>query len=247
MASRILILGATSAIAEATARNLVDGDSVFHLVARHPDRLNAVAADLNVRGAAAVSTACHDLADASGHAALIAAARQALGGSIDLALLAYGTLGDHQTMIQDYSAAADNLQVNLLSPISLLMSLAEVMTAQQHGTIAVLSSVAGDRGRQSNYVYGTAKGGLSIFLSGLRGRLRTSGVRVITIKPGLVESPMTAGLRRSPLMLPAAPVGAAIADAIRRGVPCVYVPWFWRPIMTVVRMLPEWLFMRLKF
>jgi short-subunit dehydrogenase len=127
-----------------------------------------------------------------------------------------------------------------------LTLLANYFEGQRHGCIAVITSVAGDRGRQSNYVYGAAKGGVDHFLQGLRNRLFRSGVAVVTIKPGYVATPMTAGIKKSPLFISAGRAGRSIHRAIERRRNVVYVPWFWRPIMTMVRWLPEAIFKRLQ-
>jgi decaprenylphospho-beta-D-erythro-pentofuranosid-2-ulose 2-reductase len=138
------------------------------------------------------------------------------------------------------------LEVNFTATVALLTLLANRLEAARHGCIAVITSVAGDRGRQSNYVYGAAKGGVDRFLEGLRNRLFRSGVAVITIKPGFVDTPMTAGLRKNALFASPRRVGRAIHRAIEARRSVVYVPWFWRPIMFLVTALPESIFRRLR-
>lgn len=242
---RIVIFGATSAIAQATARLLAAQGARMALVARNPARLEAVAADLRTRGAASVETATADLAELDGHGALVARAAAALGG-IDAALIAHGTLGEQRAAEQDEGTMLRELATNFLSPASLLNHLARVMEPAGRGTIVVIGSVAGDRGRQSNYVYGSAKGGLRVFVQGLRHRLGRSGVEVVLVQPGFVDTPMTAGVAKGgPLWATPERVGRDIARAIERGRPAIlYTPWFWRWIMLVVRLLPDAVFRR---
>jgi decaprenylphospho-beta-D-erythro-pentofuranosid-2-ulose 2-reductase len=134
---------------------------------------------------------------------------------------------------------------NCTSVISLLTILADYFEQQRRGCIAVISSVAGDRGRQSNYVYGAAKGAVTVFLQGLRNRLHKSGVAVITIKPGTVDTPMTASLKKGLLFASASSVGQGIYAAMKNRKEIVYLPWYWRPIMFIVRSIPEPIFKKL--
>ena len=241
----ILIIGATSAIAEATARNFAqDGDRLY-LAARNPERLAAVANDLKTRGATQVETVAMDANDTARHAALIAQAEAALEG-LDTILIAHGTLSDQKACEASFEETLEELQTNCLSVISLLTLVANRFEEQKHGTIAVISSVAGDRGRQSNYVYGTAKAAVSTFLQGLRNRLYRSGVTVITIKPGFVDTPMTAGFRKGPLWVSPEQVGKGIYRAIQRKSGVIYLPWFWKFIMVGIRLMPERLFKKMK-
>jgi hypothetical protein len=239
-----LIIGATSAIAEATARHFArDGDRLF-LVARNPDRLSAVAADLKSRGASQVESFVMDANDTNQHEALMAQADAALGG-LDTVLIAHGTLSDQKACEASYGATLTELQTNCLSVISLLTHVANLFEKQHKGTIAVISSVAGDRGRQSNYVYGTAKAAVTTFLQGLRGRLHRSGVNVITIKPGFVDTPMTAEFKKGPLWASPEQIGKGIYRAMARRKETVYLPAFWIIIMTIIRVIPEGIFKRL--
>lgn len=242
---RVLILGATSAIARATARIFAGRGNRLFLVARDAGKLEATAQDLRVYGAAGVDCAVADLGDVAGHEALLDEAAAALGG-LEVVLIAYGTLPEQKELEGSYEATAKELHTNFLSVVSLLTVLANRLEAQKSGTIAVISSVAGDRGRSSNYVYGTAKGAVSIFLQGLRGRLHPAGVRVITIKPGFVDTPMTAGVKKNALFAAPEAVAKGIVSAIDRGREVVYLPSFWRGIMFLIRAVPEPLFKRLK-
>jgi decaprenylphospho-beta-D-erythro-pentofuranosid-2-ulose 2-reductase len=243
---KILIIGATSAIAEATARLFAArGDALF-LVARNAEHLRTVVADLNIRGAARTDNATLDVTDFAAFEAVVDQADRHLGG-IDVALIAHGTLSDQAQCEQSADAMRREFDVNAISTIALLTSLANRMGARRGGTLAVISSVAGDRGRQSNYVYGAAKAAVSTFLGGLRQRLAKSDVTVLTIKPGFVDTPMTAGIaNKGALWAQPDRIAAGIIKAIdgRRNI--VYLPWFWRWIMLVIRHIPEPLFKRLK-
>ncbi len=241
----VLIIGATSAIATATARAFARRGDRLYLVGRDRDKLDQVAQDLTVRGAGAVQCAVWDLADTAAHPALIDEAVAALGG-VDIVLIAHGTLPDQAACEADFQVAVTELAINLTGTLSLLTHLANVMAAAGSGTLAVITSVAGDRGRQSNYLYGAAKGGVALFLQGLRNRLHGSGVQVLTIKPGFVDTPMTAHLPKGgPLWATPEQIATGIMKAIAKGRDVVYLPGFWRPIMWVIRLLPEALFKRM--
>ena len=185
MMKKVLVLGATSAIAQATVRLLSARGVALYLVGRHAERLEAVARDARIRGASRVETEVLDLDDLSQHEALVARAETALGG-LDGALLAHGILGDQAQAQGSYAETEKVLRTNFLSAVSLLTPLANRFESQRAGTLVVISSVAGDRGRQSNYVYGASKGALTVFLQGLRNRLAPAGVAVVTVKPGFV-------------------------------------------------------------
>jgi len=241
---RVLILGATSAIAERTARLFAQRGDQLYLVARNAQRLKTITDDLRVRGACDCDYRVANLADNSEHAELLREATAQLGG-LDVVLIAYGTLGDQKAGEQDFAMAMQELQTNCLSVLSLLSLLANQMEQQGHGCLAVLSSVAGDRGRQSNYIYGTAKGGLSIFLQGLRNRLGKTGIQVLTIKPGFVDSPMTREFDKGLLWAKPEKIAAGIVKAIDKKRDVIYLPFFWRYIMLIIKLIPEKLFKRL--
>jgi decaprenylphospho-beta-D-erythro-pentofuranosid-2-ulose 2-reductase len=241
---RVLVVGATSAIAAEAARLYATRGARLFLTARHPERLAAVAADLRVRGAE-VTTAVLDVTDRAAVARTMDAAWSAYEG-LDIALVAHGVLPDQARGQADPAEALASFEVNLLSVVALLTPLANRFEAAGRGCIAVIGSVAGDRGRQSNYLYGAAKGGLDRFLEGLRNRLYPAGVAVVTLKPGFVDTPMTAGLRQGPLFVSARLAGRGVYRAIERRRPVAYIPWFWRPIMLVVRALPEAVFKRMR-
>jgi short-subunit dehydrogenase len=216
----------------------------FMLVARNPDRLTAVAQDLLTRGALAAETWVMDLDNTSAHEEMLAAAAERLG-RIDLALIAHGVLGDQQAAEADFEIAAAILHTNFTSTVSLLTWLGNYFQAQRGGTLAVISSVAGDRGRKSNYVYGASKGALNIFLEGLRNRIDRDGVQVLTIKPGFVATPMTAHVPQNALFASPDQVAHGILRAIERRRDVVYVPWFWAGIMLLVRAIPGFRFKKM--
>ncbi|MCC6915528.1 MAG: SDR family oxidoreductase [Rhodospirillaceae bacterium] len=240
----MVIFGATSAIAQAVARLYAKKGARFFLVARNDERLAIVAADLRARGAAQVETANADLADLSLHANLVARAQSALG-ALDRVLVAHGTLTNQRAAETGADVMAQEIGVNFLSAASLLTHVANVMELQRAGSIAVIGSVAGDRGRQSNYVYGSAKAGLGVFVQGLRHRMSRHGVNVTLVKPGFVDTPMTAGLAKAgPLWATPAKVAADIKAAMEGGAAILYTPWFWRWIMLIIRSVPDAVFRR---
>jgi len=244
MMRKTLIIGATSAIAQATARRFAEAGDALFLVARNADKLAATVDDLKMRGAPSISTETLDVLDYDRHKGIVDAAVEALGG-LDVVLIAHGSLPDQKDCEQSAEYARKEFAVNALSTISLLTHLANYFEGKGQGTIAVISSVAGDRGRQSNYIYGSAKGMVTIFLQGLRNRLHKSGVHVITVKPGFVDTPMTAAFDKGFIWADPDQIAAGIMSAIRNNSDVVYAPWYWRVIMLVIRAIPERVFKRL--
>ncbi|MGZ3456923.1 MAG: SDR family oxidoreductase [Archangium sp.] len=242
---KVLVLGATSAIAQATVRLLAARGASLYLVGRNAERLEAVAKDAHTRGAARVETEAVDLDDLARHEALVERAAGALGG-LDGALLAHGVLGNQAAAQRTFAEAEKVLRTNFLSAVSLLTPLANRFEAQQAGTLVVISSVAGDRGRQSNYVYGASKGALSVFLQGLRNRLTHAGVAVVTVKPGFVDTPMTAGMKKNALFATPEQVARGIVLAVDARKDEVYLPGFWGLIMFAIRTIPERVFKRMR-
>lgn len=249
MKHKFLLLGATSAIAHATARLWVQRGAALVLVGRDAVKLQQTLQDLQVRAgpqAHLLHAIQADLEDVSRHAALIDEAWQRLGG-LDGVLIAHGTLPDQTACDADVSLALAHLHTNGVSVVSLCAHIAQRMKTAQSGTLAVISSVAGDRGRQSNYLYGAAKGLVSLYLQGLRNRLYPHGVHVLTIKPGFVDTPMTAGIGpKGALWATPERVAADIVRAMDRNTDVLYTPGFWRFIMMVVRHIPERVFKRLR-
>ncbi len=242
----VLVIGATSAIAKAVSRLYAGRGERLFLIARDKQRLKEMAEDLTVRGADSVSTSTLDLLQHDQHSKAIETAVSFLG-SIDVALVCHGVLPDQERSEEDFAAAAEALDVNGLSVISLVTELATTMKQQGNGKIAVITSVAGDRGRQPNFVYGAAKAMVSTYLQGLRGKLLSHGVEVIDIRPGLVDSPMTAHLDKSVLFSSPETVASKIVKSIDRNRHTVYAPGYWRFIMLIVGSIPEVIFKRLKF
>ncbi|MGI8772948.1 MAG: SDR family oxidoreductase [Acidobacteriaceae bacterium] len=239
--SRVLVLGATSSIAMAVMRQLARPSTHFFLVARSKGKLLSVAQDLLVRGAGQVDMVVMDLDETTAHAQMLTSAVDRLG-AIDMALLAHGVLGDQPQAEQSFVVAESILLTNFLSPASLITWLANYFEARGAGVLAVISSVAGDRGRKSNYVYGTSKAALTTFLQGVRNRCDRYGVHVLTIKPGFVATPMTAHVPKNALFATPEQVATGILHAVRRRKDVVYIPWFWRPIMGIIRAIPEFIF-----
>jgi len=242
---RVLIIGATSAIASACARLWATEGSEFFLVARSAEKLDQTAADLQGRGAGNVTLHLMDATDIDAHPAMLQACMSALK-QIDIALIAHGTLPDQKACEQDVNLALKEFANNGTSVIALLTLLANQFETQRCGSLAVISSVAGDRGRPSNYLYGTAKAAVSTFCEGLQARLFKVGVHVITIKPGFVDTPMTQGLTLpAALLAKPAQVAERIVAGIARKAPTLYAPGFWALIMWVIRSIPQPLFKRL--
>jgi decaprenylphospho-beta-D-erythro-pentofuranosid-2-ulose 2-reductase len=241
---KILVLGATSGIAEATCRIWAFQGASLFLIARNAEKLAAVAADLKTRGASYVETAVADLDDTDQHPALLAHAVNSLTG-MDIAYLAHGVLGDQTEAERDFNTAAQILHTNFVAPVSLLTWLANFCVQRRAGTLAVISSVAGDRGRKSNYLYGSSKAGLSAFLGGLRNRVDREGVTVLTIKPGPVKTAMTANMPKSEKFADVESVAESIVSAIDKRRDILYVPFQWQPIMFIIRNIPERIFKKL--
>jgi decaprenylphospho-beta-D-erythro-pentofuranosid-2-ulose 2-reductase len=239
---RIVILGAASAMADSAARLWAADGASLALVGRNAQRLQTIAADLTARGAAQVTIHSLDCATADARAELAALAGQ-LGG-LDIVLLAYGALGDQQAANRDSANLTELLQVNFTSAALWCQAAANLFEAQKSGTLLVIGSVAGDRGRQSNYAYGAAKAGLGVLVQGIAHRLAPSGARAVLIKPGFVDTPMTAHLPKGPLWAKPDALGRTIAKAADSGGPIVYAPGFWRLIMLAIRAAPAALFHR---
>jgi len=241
---RVLILGATSTLAHEAAKNFARDGADFVLVARSAEKLEAVKGDLQVRGAKQIETILADLNDLNKHQEVIESALQPFSG-LDMVLVAYGTLGDQKVDQQSVAATLQEFSNNATSVISLLTILGNYFEQQRRGCIAVISSVAGDRGRQSNYIYGAAKGAVSIFLQGLRNRLARAGVAVVTIKPGMVDTPMTAHMRKGLLFADAKVVGKGIYESMIKHKDIVFLPGYWRYVMWIIKSIPESTFKKL--
>ena len=244
-APRVLVVGATSAIAHATARRYARRGARLYLLARRAAELEDNAADLRVRGASAVVTARFEAEDVGALPALLDDAFAAWSG-FDAVLVAHGVLPDQAAAERSVDLVLQSFDVNARSVIALLTILAEKLQGQGAGALGVISSVAGERGRASNYVYGAAKAAVSTFAAGLAHRLRAKGVRVVTILPGFVDTPMTVGFAKGPLWATPERVARDIERALDAGSGKLYTPFFWRPVMAVIRAIPERLFVRTK-
>jgi decaprenylphospho-beta-D-erythro-pentofuranosid-2-ulose 2-reductase len=240
---RVLITGATSAIAAAMARKLAQrGARIYLLGGRSQEKLDRLAAEL---GPAVAGARTADFDQTEHNAAAVAAAITALGG-LDLAIIAQGALGDQLASEQTYDEAEAILRTNLLGVVSLLIPIGNHFERTGGGNIAVFSSVAAERGRPRNYTYAAAKGALNVYLQGLRSRLYPRGTKIHVLKVGPVDTPMTTHHVKNRLFAQADDVADAILAAIDKGRAVAWVPWFWRPIMGIVRALPEPLFQRAK-
>ena len=241
---RVAIFGATSAIAEAAARQWAAEGSRFFLAGRNETALGDIAADLKARGAEEVSTKSADLAVVDELARLCHDAEGALGG-VDIALIAHGVLPDQAKVTASASALLENLAVNALSPAALMIELAQIMKRQGHGHLVVISSVAGDRGRPSNWAYGGAKAMLSVMGEGMGLELDGSGVSVVVVKPGFVDTPMTADFPKGPLWASPDQVAEAMVKAVSAGGSrVIYTPFWWRWIMLIVKFAPGFVIQR---
>lgn len=242
---KILIIGACSAIAQETAKQFAKDGATLYLADLKYGRLESVKSDINARYNTKIYLEEFDAFDFDKHEELINNADKAMHG-IDTILIAYGTLPNQIEIQKKYIDIVREFNLNCVSVISLASIAANYFEQKKSGTIAVISSVAGDRGRQSNYIYGAAKGGVTVFLQGLRNRLFHSNVHVLTIKPGLVDTPMTAHLPKNALFASAENVGKGIYYAIKLKKNVVYLPGFWRFIMAIVKAIPENIFKKMK-
>jgi len=244
---KIIILGATSAIAMEVQRQLALRGRELLLVARSPQRLAALQADLLARGARQVLPYSADLTSIPEHASIFEFVQRTFP-EFDTVLLAYGSMHNQKDAETSADILLEELQVDFVSAAAILSLFASDLEHRRTGCLAAITSVAGDRGRRSNYIYGSAKGGLSLFLQGLRSRLYPVGVRVITIKPGPVHTPMTDHMPNAARFADPAHVARDIIRALDRRSPDVlYTPGIWRYIMAVVQLIPETIFKRLSF
>ena len=242
---RILILGATSAIAQAYARRRAPG-SDFVLAARREGRLAAIAADLKASGAASAELFVTDLAAMERIEEGVADLR-ARFGAIDEVIIAYGMLGEQAAAEQDLAQARALIDSNFTSAALWVLALLKGRAENTPLTIVGIGSVAGDKGRAGNFVYGSAKAAFDRFLEGLQHKYDGSAVRIVRVKPGFVDTPMTAGIAdKGALWAQPDAIAAGIVKAIDQRRNIVYLPWFWRWIMLVIRHIPEPLFKKLK-
>ncbi len=246
MSENILIVGALSGIARANASELAAKGHSLVLAARDQDELSRTAADLRVRYRATVETASFEALDFDSHPALVDAADRTFAGGLTGIVFCAGWMAEQDLAAADFNIARRMIEVNYMAAVSLLNHAANIFEARRRGWICALSSVAGDRGRQSNYLYGASKGALSAYLQGLRNRLTPAGVAVITIKPGCVDTAMTYGGGKLPFLVGPEVIARDVARAILRRQSVVYTPRIWWPVMTAIRLIPEMIFCRMK-
>lgn len=241
----IVVFGATSAIAGACMRRWAAPAVRIVIVARSAERASSVRGDLIARGADVPPPVLADLTEIEGLESIVERAWAAAEGPPDLILVAHGTLPSQSRAESDHAYAAANWAANATSPLLLAMLLGRRIESAGRGTLVVITSVAGDRGRRSNALYGAAKGALNVFLDGLRPRLAASGGWVMTVRPGFVDSPMTGELKKSPLFASPEHVARSIDRGIERRSSVIYTPALWRGLMTTLKLVPERLFWRL--
>lgn len=244
MSGSVLILGATSAIARGTAAAFAARGDNLYLASRDMEELKRIAADLHVRYGVKVSIGQFDAAATDTHSGFFENVIKEVH-ELSGVVLAFGLLGDQQAA-REFSVAEKIITSNFTGAVSILSLCANHFEPLKRGFIIGITSVAGDRGRQSNYVYGSAKGALSLYLQGLRNRLYPSGVRVVTIKPGFVDTAMTFGLPGLFLVASPKTIGQQIVRTLKKSSDVVYLPGFWRYIMMIIKHIPEFIFKRMK-
>jgi len=237
--NNIAVFGATSAIAFETCKIFAKEGKSFTLIARNNEKLEFVKNDLLTRGAEKIETYVEDLSIIKNHTNLLPKI------DADLIFIAYGILPKQEECNEDFDIELKNFQVNFLSVCSILNHFAKYFENKKSGTIAVITSVAGNRGRQSNYSYGTAKGALSIYLGGLRHRLYKSNVNVIDIKPGFVDTPMTKDIKKNFLFAKPEKIAEGIYNNLNTNNE-IYCPYFWKIILFMIKIIPLKIFNKLK-
>lgn len=240
----LLVLGATSGISRAYIDLVSTKFEKIVLVARSSEKLSQLASHVAATSNSEVETVVADLADNDKHADLVSEVIARIG-SVDLALISYGVLTDQSLCTEDIDYAMTQFNLNGTSTISLSLHLAKQMAHQGDGTLAVIGSVAGDRGRRSNYCYGAAKSAVESFLAGLRSDMQKHNVHVLTIKPGFIDTPMTRNIKKGALWVGADKAAADIDSAIQKKKNILYTPWFWRYIMLIIKSIPEFIFKKL--
>lgn len=242
----LLVLGGNSLIAKHVAEKFAQNRQDVFFAGRNEEELKKLSSDFKIRYNINAFWDYFDAVDYQKHKTFF---DNVLNKMPDLenALIAFGYLGDQEKAENDFDEAKRILEVNLVGVVSVANILVDYLKKRGKGSIIAISSVAGDRGRQSNYVYGAAKGGLSIYLQGLRNRLSNTGVKVITVKAGFVDTPMTYGMDLPKILLSNPDkIASDIYSAFQRDKNIIYTPWFWRPIMLIIKLIPEKIFKKLK-
>lgn len=243
---KVLILGGTSPIARLLAIKFASIGAHLYIASRDEAEGARIANDIRVRTGVPAIAGTFDAINFTSHAELIERASKELGG-LDGVVLCFGTLGDEDKAQVDATEALATIHQNFTGAVSILTVAAHKLEAQGTGFILVIGSVAGDRGRKRNYVYGSAKGALHLFMQGLRARLSKTGVHVMTVILGTVDTRMTWGREGTLFTVPPERAADLIFEAWRKKRDVVYVPWFWRPIMGIVRAIPERIFKHASF
>ncbi len=242
---KALVLGATSLIVQRTLELMARDGYEFYLVARNEDKLKSVKAHLETISNTKIHIDATNPSLMESQKDIFARALQTLK-SVDYLLIGYGTLPNQKELEENPENIAEVYNTNLVSISHFLLLVVDYFMKRGSGVIAVISSVAGERGRQSNFVYGSTKGGLSVFLEGYRQKMSKHNVKVITIKPGLVETPMTWGIKRGFLMAKPEKVARDIYTGIAKEKSVVYTPWYWKYVMLIIRSIPERVFQKLE-
>lgn len=240
--ARVLILGATSGIARAAALEFARRGFDLILAGRDLEETQILAADARLRCGVAVEVVEFHATDFNSHAQFWADC-----GAVDGVICALGVMPPQEESERDWEKCRAVIEVNYTACVSVLNLVANDFEAKKGGFIVVLSSVAGERARKSNYIYGSAKSGLSAYAEGLRARLFAAGVSVTTVKPGPVDTAMTWGLDKLPLLVPPEKVASDIYRGVRRKADVVFSPAPWRLIMAMLRVVPSWVWKRLDF
>lgn len=242
MAGNVLILGATSDMALALARKFGDKGYSLTLAARNLEKIKAMQADIRIRQRVPVEIVEFDANDVKSHEHFY----HSLPVKPDVVICVFGLLGDQKVAQQKWEMSEAILYTNFIGAVSILNIVANDMEHRKQGVIIGISSVAGERGRQSNYIYGSAKAGFTAYLSGLRNRLCKSNVHVLTVKPGFVKTRMIENIKTpGPLTSQPAKVAEDIYNAVSRRKNTIYTSSIWRPIMYVIKSLPEGIFKKL--
>ena len=244
----VLILGATSSVARAIATEFARLGFAVGLAGRRPEALTALAGDLRIRYAAACHVLPFDATAFDDHAAFVQQAAAAFGELPEGVVACFGQMVETPDARQDFAPVRRMVEANLAGTASILDAFAAAFEPRRRGFLAAITSVAGDRGRKGNYLYGASKAGLSVFLQGLRHRLHPAGIDVTDIRPGFMDTPMTYGRKLpAPLVASLEDAAAAAVRGVLAGRPVVYVPWFWRYVMFLVRNMPGFIFNRMDF
>lgn len=235
-----LIIGATSAIAREFARLNAD-NSHFYLAARNKERLELLSKDLKTRGAHSINTYVYDAESSSSQENTLAEILKD-GRHIDIILIAHGTLPKPEIALTEKHYIDQQIQINALSILQAINQCASHLALQREGCLAVITSVAGDRGRESNYLYGACKAMISTYLSGLRAELARKNIHILDIKPGMIDTPMTKNFKKSLIWSIPSQVANDIQLSITKQRSVVYSPFYWRYIMVILKLIPTWLF-----